>query len=109
MKVFHPQTGICLKYSTDKAQEVGRLITSLGRLARGEKIDLPSSGVAGGAEGAEADKMEVDSGPQVAVKDGDAVVTGKPSGGAPQQPPAKQAGGGGGGGGGKKKKGKGKR
>jgi hypothetical protein len=86
VKVYHAQSGICLKYSTDKSQEVGRLITSLGRLARGEKFDKPTAApAAGGADGGDQDKMDVDSGPQVVPKDGDSVVVGKPSSQATQQ------------------------
>ncbi|ETN44801.1 uncharacterized protein HMPREF1541_09676 [Cyphellophora europaea CBS 101466] len=97
-KVYHAPSGICLKYKTDKAQEVGRLITSLGKLGRGEAIEVSSA--AAGAE-MEGEKMDVDSGPSVAVKEEDAVVTGKPV--------AQQAAGGSVGGGGGKKKKKGKR
>lgn len=104
VKVFHPSTGICLKYETDKAQEVGRLITSLGRLARGEAIEVPSS-TAAGAGGEAADKMDVDAGPAVAVKQEDAVAAGKPAGQQQQQQQG-QGQSGGGGGGKKKKKGK---
>lgn len=35
LKTFDPESGACLKYKTDKAAEVGRLIGSLGRLGRG--------------------------------------------------------------------------
>lgn len=42
LKTYHPESGICLKYKTDKAAEVGRLMTGLGRLAKGEMIELPS-------------------------------------------------------------------
>lgn len=34
LKAFDDATGTCLKYETDKAAEVGRLVGSLGRLAR---------------------------------------------------------------------------
>ncbi|KAI9875219.1 MAG: hypothetical protein M1830_008730 [Pleopsidium flavum] len=34
LKTYSPVSGICLKYRTDKAAEVGRLISSLGRLSR---------------------------------------------------------------------------
>lgn len=103
VKVFHPATGICLKYATDKSQEVGRLITSLGRLARGEAIEAPTAATGAGEDA--ADKMDVDSGPAVAVKQEDAVAAGKPVG---QQQQGQAQGQSGGGGGGKKKK-KGKR
>ena len=43
LKTYHPDSGICLKYRTDKAAEVGRLMSGLGRLAKGEVIDLPTS------------------------------------------------------------------
>lgn len=109
VKVFHAATGICLKYTTDKAQEVGRLITSLGRLARGEVIEVPAV-AAGGAVGAvgedAADKMDVDAGPAVAVKQQDAVAAGKPVGQQQQQQQGQAQGQSGGGGGKKKKKGK---
>ncbi|KAF7115765.1 hypothetical protein CNMCM5793_003268 [Aspergillus hiratsukae] len=35
LKTYNPTAGICLKYSTNKAAEVGRLVTSLGKLAGG--------------------------------------------------------------------------
>jgi hypothetical protein len=34
LKTFDPVSGVTLKYTTTKAQEVGRLIASLGRLGR---------------------------------------------------------------------------
>jgi len=34
LKTFDPVSGACLKYRTNKAAEVGRLIASLGRLGR---------------------------------------------------------------------------
>ena len=80
-------------------------MNGLGRLARGEEIEMATSG---GAE-----KMDVDGGGQVAVKEDDRAVVGRPSEGQTQQTqqmPAQGGGGAGGGGGGgkKKKKGKGK-
>jgi hypothetical protein len=98
LKTFHPESGICLKYRTDKAQEVGRLMAGLGRLAQGEVIEIPSAteGKTGG------DAMEVDSGALNAVKVEDKVAAAAPvsqqTQGGQQQ--------GGGGGGKKKKKGK---
>ncbi|KAI9891854.1 MAG: hypothetical protein M1814_002419 [Vezdaea aestivalis] len=35
LKTYDPVSGACLKYKTDKAAEVGRLITGLGRLGNG--------------------------------------------------------------------------
>lgn len=76
LKTYHPESGICLKYATDKAAEVGRLMTGLGRLAKGEVIELPTdaeresagAGIAigGGASisgggPAQGDKMDIDS------------------------------------------------
>ena len=53
-KTFHPESGICLKYKTDKAAEVGRLVTGLGKLAKGEIIEIPVVAPVGG------DKTDVD-------------------------------------------------
>jgi hypothetical protein len=98
LKTFEPGSGICLKYKTDKAAEVGRLLTGLGRLAGGEVIEMPlpaSVPVAAPVE----DKMEVDE-----VGSGAAtpkVEDGKVQGQGQGQPQAQ-----GGGGKGKKKKGK---
>jgi hypothetical protein len=99
LKTFHPESGICLKYRTDKAQEVGRLMAGLGRLAQGEVIEIPSATEvkAGG------DAMEVDSGALNAVKVEDKVAAAAP---VSQQTQGGQQQQGGGGGGKKKKKGK---
>lgn len=35
LKTFCPQSGVCLKYKTCKAAEVGRLVQMLGSLGRG--------------------------------------------------------------------------
>ena len=42
IKTFETTAGICLKYETNKSAEVGRLMTGLGRLAKGEIIEEPS-------------------------------------------------------------------
>jgi hypothetical protein len=34
LKTYDPRSGVCLKYKTDKAAEVGRLISILSRLGR---------------------------------------------------------------------------
>ncbi|GKZ83733.1 hypothetical protein AnigIFM56816_008829 [Aspergillus niger] len=39
LKTYHPGSGICLKYRTNKGAEVGRLITSLGKLAAGADVE----------------------------------------------------------------------
>ncbi|KAL3451891.1 signal recognition particle 9 kDa protein-domain-containing protein [Aspergillus insuetus] len=55
LKTYNPTSGICLKYRTNKAAEVGRLITALGLLAGGADISLldgavPAAGAVGGEE-----------------------------------------------------------
>lgn len=87
VKAYHPASGICLKYKTDKAQEVGRLIGGLGRLAKGDIIEEPST-----AQLAPGIVEDVEEQP--------------PPPPPPPQTQGKQPGGGGGGG---KKKKKGKR
>lgn len=107
LKTYHAESGICLKYKTDKAAEVGRLMSGLGRLAKGEIIELPTedgaettagAGVAiGGGEAltnggpAKGDKMAIDSAPMSEAKTATQMTQSQP-----QQ----------GGGGKKKKKGK---
>ncbi len=102
LKTYHADSGICLKYRTDKAQEVGRLMAGLGRLAKGEIIEMPTTAGPNATGQVDGDAMEVDSGPVVAPKAGDKVVTATP---VSQQTQGQQEGGGGGGGK-KKKKGK---
>ncbi|KAL2829997.1 signal recognition particle 9 kDa protein-domain-containing protein [Aspergillus cavernicola] len=46
LKTYTPEAGICLKYRTNKAAEVGRLFTALGLLAGGTDITSLDSGVA---------------------------------------------------------------
>ncbi|QKX59264.1 uncharacterized protein TRUGW13939_06396 [Talaromyces rugulosus] len=91
LKTFNPVTGICLKYRTNKAAEVGRLISGLGKLAAGTKIE-PSSAAAAGL-GDESVPAAVP-----AAASGDVEMTDAPGVGA-----------GAGGGGKKKKGGKGKK
>lgn len=98
-KTYEPGSGICLKYSTDKQAEVGRLMLGLGRLAAGETIEEPSTAPPTTGPAAE-DKMDVDT------------TEGKTSDSAPTTTasvtpaPAPQQSTGGQGGGKKKKKGK---
>ncbi|KAH8696197.1 signal recognition particle 9 kDa protein-domain-containing protein [Talaromyces proteolyticus] len=47
LKTYNPVTGICLKYRTNKAAEVGRLISGLGKLAAGVKISEDDGAGAG--------------------------------------------------------------
>ena len=41
LKTFDPESGVCLKFKTDKAADVGRLVGGLGRLGR-HMVALPS-------------------------------------------------------------------
>lgn len=79
LKTYHPDSGICLKYRTDKAAEVGRLMTGLGRLAKGEIIDMGTGDGADTTTGAGVeigsgqglvgtDNMEVDGGAAAGAK-----------------------------------------
>ena len=34
LKTYDPESGVCLKFKTDRAADVGRLIAGLGRLGR---------------------------------------------------------------------------
>lgn len=49
LKTYNPTAGICLKYRTTKAAEVGRLITSLGKLAAGADVASLGLSAAGAA------------------------------------------------------------
>ncbi|KAJ5456723.1 hypothetical protein N7530_011997 [Penicillium desertorum] len=95
LKTFNPTTGICLHYRTNKAQEVGRLITSLGKLAAG--ADVAGLGLSAAVPAAGADVEMTDApAPAPAPAEEAAPVAGKAQG---QGQSAK----------GKKKGGKGKR
>ncbi|KAJ5636137.1 uncharacterized protein N7484_009450 [Penicillium longicatenatum] len=48
LKTYNPTTGVCLKYRTNKLQEVSRLMTGLGKLAGG--ADVASLGLSGPAD-----------------------------------------------------------
>ena len=107
LKTFHPESGICLKYRTDKAAEVGRLLNGLGRLAKGEVIEMPTAAAAAAAAsfGADGDRMDVDGGAGVGTaKVEEKTVTAAPAATQTQGTAGSTAGGGGGKG--KKKKGK---
>ncbi|EAW13097.1 SRP9/SRP21 family protein [Aspergillus clavatus NRRL 1] len=101
LKTFNTAAGICLKYRTNKAAEVGRLVTSLGKLAAG-------AGVAGlglgPAAGTAADVEMVDA--PGAVEEGSAPASAAAAAAAAASGKADS---GGKGGKGKKKGGKGKR
>ena len=49
LKTYDPVSGVCLKYRTDKAAEVGRLVSSLGRLGKamaGQSMEEPMAAAA---------------------------------------------------------------
>ena len=102
LKTYDPVSGICLKYKTDKAAEVGRLVASLGSCGRimaalpaREETEIKEK-VADEMEGIATVKLEDTK-----------VSTGKAGAkGGQAQSKGAEKGGGGGGGGGKKKKGK---
>ncbi|OQE27398.1 hypothetical protein PENSTE_c004G06916 [Penicillium steckii] len=53
LKTFNPESGITIQYRTNKLQEVGRLMTGLGKLAAGADVaslGLSAPGVAGAAD-----------------------------------------------------------
>ncbi|EYE94087.1 SRP9/SRP21 family protein [Aspergillus ruber CBS 135680] len=52
LKTYNPYAGICLQYRTNKAAEVGRLITSLGKLAGGADVAALGLGAAAATAGA---------------------------------------------------------
>lgn len=89
MKTYNPAAGICLQYRTNKAAEVGRLITSLGKLAGGADVAAlglgaaPATAAAAGTAG----DVEMTDAP-VAAEEGSAAAQtagqaeGKPDAGA---------------------------
>ncbi|KAK4692678.1 hypothetical protein P7C71_g4573, partial [Lecanoromycetidae sp. Uapishka_2] len=99
LKTYDPVSGTCLKYQTDKAAEVGRLIAALGNCGR-VMAALPPK-----AEGADEMALDVDAPvkeePEGKAKEAkkEVVKTGQGQAKGGEK-------GGGGGGGGKKKKGK---
>ncbi|EHA28054.1 hypothetical protein ASPNIDRAFT_49473 [Aspergillus niger ATCC 1015] len=103
LKTYHPGSGICLKYRTNKGAEVGRLITSLGKLAAGadfEGLGLSNPTAAAAPADVEmGDALAPPAGAAGGNGEGQTVVAGDSS----------NAGGAGKGGKGKKKGGKGKR
>ncbi|EQL37687.1 hypothetical protein BDFG_00743 [Blastomyces dermatitidis ATCC 26199] len=97
LKTFHPTSGICLKYRTNKAAEVGRLIAGLGKLASGAPVVEPiaaDTGMAGDTEMTDAATAPVSA----------TATTSGPGAGAGGKGSSS-----GGGGGKSKKKGKGKK
>ncbi|KAL8829526.1 MAG: hypothetical protein Q9170_006128 [Blastenia crenularia] len=98
LKTYDPASGVCLKYKTDKAAEVGRLVAALGKCGKvmsgaplEEEVDMEIGGV------------ELKTEPKEEVPETKPTGSGKDAGkgGAQGQGQGK-----GGGGGGKKKKGK---
>ncbi|KAL8687693.1 MAG: hypothetical protein Q9218_006208 [Villophora microphyllina] len=105
LKTYDPDSGVCLKYKTDKAAEVGRLVAALGKCGRA-MAGLPPREEKEMEMGEGAGKTEV----KEEVAEAKPVVGGKhmPKDAAKgdTQGQQGQAKGGGGGGGGKRKKGK---
>ncbi|KAK1141679.1 hypothetical protein N8T08_008777 [Aspergillus melleus] len=58
LKTFNPSVGLCLKYRTNKAAEVGRLITSLGKLAGGADVASLGLGTAAAAPAADVEMAD---------------------------------------------------
>ncbi|CRG90663.1 putative WD repeat-containing protein C3H5,08c [Talaromyces islandicus] len=106
LKTFNPVTGICLKYRTNKAAEVGRLISGLGKLAAGTKISSSSAAVGLGEESATVPAAGAATGAATA---GDVEMTDAPAAASTGVGVGGTGAGAGGGGGKKKKGGKGKR
>ncbi|OCK78395.1 hypothetical protein K432DRAFT_332150 [Lepidopterella palustris CBS 459.81] len=94
LKTYDPESGTCLKYQTDKAAEVGRLVGSLGKLGR-HMAALPEDLSASVEQGSGTNTPAVESGVSREGKGGLVEVKGVPAVGA--------------GGGAKKKKKKGKK
>ncbi|EDN06000.1 signal recognition particle 9 kDa protein SRP9 superfamily domain-containing protein [Histoplasma capsulatum] len=57
LKTFHPASGICLKYRTNKAAEIGRLIAGLGKLASGAPDTETAVAAVTGADAAAASSV----------------------------------------------------
>ncbi|RAH52263.1 hypothetical protein BO85DRAFT_408271 [Aspergillus piperis CBS 112811] len=77
LKTYHPGSGICLKYRTNKGAEVGRLITSLGKLAAGadvEGLGLGNNPTVAGAAGAAGDVEMGDAPTAAATAEGQTVA-----------------------------------
>lgn len=127
MKTYDPVSGVCLKYRTQKQQEVGRLIgvgglTTIAHIMAGTEkgvtaVDTAKSEIKDGREGG----IDAEVKDEEAVDDGDAKPEEKPASHGKKKsvsfaagvevhkvPPQQQSGSGGGGGGKKKKKGKGR-
>ncbi|KAI4204557.1 MAG: hypothetical protein LQ350_001107 [Teloschistes chrysophthalmus] len=105
LKTYDPVSGVCLKYRTDKAAEVGRLVAALGKCGRAmaglpPKDEREMEGIEATGKG-EVKEEVAETKPAVGGRGAAKDVA---KGGAPGQ--QGQAKGGGGGGGGKKKKGK---
>jgi hypothetical protein len=99
LKTYDPVSGVCLKYETNKAAEVGRLIATLGRLGKHQAAikevmnDLADPASRGGIETPEVGEAAVDKGGDVQMADVGKILEAKTGAAA-------------GGGGKKKKKGK---
>lgn len=65
LKTYDPASGACLKYKTDKAAEVGRLVAALGKCGRvmsGLTVKDEAQGEGAGGRGEREETMDVDDG-----------------------------------------------
>ncbi|KAI4198446.1 MAG: hypothetical protein LQ346_002770 [Caloplaca aetnensis] len=65
LKTYDPASGACLKYKTDKAAEVGRLVAALGKCGRvmsGLSVNDEAQGDGQGGRGERDDTIDVDDG-----------------------------------------------
>ncbi|KAL5343066.1 signal recognition particle 9 kDa protein-domain-containing protein [Aspergillus crustosus] len=81
LKTYTPEAGICLKYRTNKAAEVGRLITALGLLAGGADLGSLDSSAGGVTVGNEPEEGAVVAGTGAAVTVGAGAASGTSSAG----------------------------
>ena len=82
LKTYNPGAGICLKYRTDKAAEVGRLIAGLGKLASGAAVTEVGATAAAGGVGT-ADVEMIDPPKPASVVGGKALNTANAGNGGP--------------------------
>ncbi|KAL8930697.1 MAG: hypothetical protein Q9208_000568 [Pyrenodesmia sp. 3 TL-2023] len=65
LKTYDPASGACLKYRTDKAAEVGRLVAALskcGRVMSGLTVEDEAQGEGAGGRGEREETMDLDDG-----------------------------------------------
>jgi hypothetical protein len=80
LKTYDPESGVCLQYETNKAAEVGRLITTLGRLGKHmaamkeitTDFTMPAGNAGIETPGVESDVQMADAPPQKPAAGGNA-------------------------------------